>query len=223
MDLELIEKELTRAVEALGNETYGKDAMFTVLDQTSKLANIYKTISGADIEATRANDDHDKATKECELKNKEIDARIETDRERAKIDNAKNQLEQARIDMEKERLHTTDRTENRKLDIEKAKVETAEKSDAKKNAIDEQRLILDRDKLISESSANKAALNQRKYETALNVGKDVLLVLLQVGVGIATTKHSFSFGRDVLKFEETGTVCSTVGRTVIPKLLGRTK
>ena len=198
MELNFLEKEMVRAGKALASESYGSDEAGAILNQMTKLADMYKTISETDANRTRIDDAHDKDVKELEIRESENKAR--------------NELETKRLELERD-----------KASLEKEKLISTNEADKNRLALDEKKLKLDElkaDAELQETVANRA---QRNREMIFGISKDMLLSGLQIGVGIASSIVGLKFGQQILKFEETGAVVSWTGKNVFPKILGKLK
>ena len=205
MELNFLEKEMVRAGKALASESYGSDEAAAVLNQMTKLADVYKTISETDANRTRVDDAHDKDVKELEIRESENKAR--------------NEIETKRLELDKERMNV----ERDKISLEKEKLESEKEIDKHRSELDEKKLKLDELKAEHEHQDNDLNRVARKRETILGISRDVVLAGLQIGVGIASSITALKFGQQILHFEETGAVVSWTGKNVFPKILGKLK
>ena len=212
MELNFLEKEMARAGKALASESGGSDEAAAVLNQMTKLADVYKTISETDANRTRVDDAHDKDVKELEIRESENKARNELETKRLELDTEKMNVEKLRVELERD-----------KTSLEKEKLISTNEADRNRLALDEKKLKLDElkaDAELQETVANRA---QRNREMIFGISKDVLLSGLQIGVGIASSIVGLKFGQQILKFEETGSVVSWTGKNIFPKILGKLK
>ena len=212
MELGIFEQEMARARKALSAESYGSDEAAAVLNQMTKLADVYKTISETDANRTRVDDAHDKDVKELEIRESENKARNELETKRLELDTEKMNVEKLRVELERD-----------KTSLEKEKLISTNEADRNRLALDEKKLKLDElkaDAELQETVANRA---QRNREMIFGISKDVLLSGLQIGVGIASSIVGLKFGQQILKFEETGSVVSWTGKNIFPKILGKLK
>ena len=212
MELGIFEQEMARARKALNAESYGSDEAGAILNQMTKLADMYKIVSEADANRTRVDDTHDKDVKELEIRESENKARNELETKRLELDTEKMNVEKLRVELERD-----------KASLEKEKLESTNEADKRRSELDEKKLKLDELKVeheLQETVANRA---QRNREMIFGISKDVLLSGLQIGVGIASSIVGLKFGQQILKFEETGAVVSWTGKNVFPKILGKLK
>ena len=212
MELGIFEQEMARARKALSAESYGSDEAGAILNQMTKLADMYKTISETDANRTRVDDAHDKDVKELEIRESENKARNELETKRLELDTEKMNVEKLRVELERD-----------KTSLEKEKLISTNEADKNRLALDEKKLKLDElkaDAELQETVANRA---QRNREMIFGISKDVLLSGLQIGVGIASSIVGLKFGQQILKFEETGSVVSWTGKNIFPKILGKLK
>lgn len=212
MELGIFEQEMARARKALNAESYGSDEAGAILNQMTKLADMYKIVSEADANRTRVDDTHDKDVKELEIRESENKARNELETKRLELDTEKMNVEKLRVELERD-----------KASLEKEKLESTNETDKRRSELDEKKLKLDELKVeheLQETVANRA---QRNREMIFGISKDVLLSGLQIGVGIASSIVGLKFGQQILKFEETGAVVSWTGKNVFPKILGKLK
>ena len=212
MELGIFEQEMARARKALAFESYGSDEAGAILNQMTKLADMYKTISETDANRTRVDDAHDKDAKELEIRESENKARNELETKRLELDTEKMNVEKLRLEIERD-----------KASLEKEKLKSTNEADKRRSELDEKRLKLDElkaDAELQETVANRA---QRNREMIFGISKDMLLSGLQIGVGIASSIVGLKFGQQILKFEETGAVVSWTGKNVFPKILGKLK
>ena len=212
MELGIFEQEMVRARKALASESYGSDEAAAILNQMTKLADVYKTISETDANRTRVDDAHDKDVKELEIRESENKARNELETKRLELDTEKMNVEKLRVELERD-----------KTSLEKEKLISTNEADKNRLALDEKKLKLDElkaDAELQETVANRA---QRNREMIFGISKDVLLSGLQIGVGIASSIVGLKFGQQILKFEETGSVVSWTGKNIFPKILGKLK
>lgn len=205
MELSFLEKEMVRAGKALASESYGSDEAMCVLNQMTKLADVYKTISETDTNRNRVDDAHDKDVKELEIRESENKSRNELETKRLELDKTKTDIEQKRLSIEES-----------KVALEKEKLASTSDLDAKRLKLDE----LKAETELQETVANRA---QRNRETILGISKDVVLAGLQIAVGVTSSVTALKFGQQILKFEETGTVVSWTGKNMFPKILGKLK
>ena len=212
MELGFLEKEMVRAGKALASESYGSDEATFVLNQMTKLADMYKTISEADTNRTRVDDAHDKDVKELEIRESENKARNELEKQRLEVEQTKTDIEQKRLTIEES-----------KVALEKEKLASTNEIDKRRSELDEKHLKIDELKAEREYQDNIANRAQRNRETILGISKDVILASLQIGVGVASSITAVKFGQQILKFEETGAVVSWTGKNVFPKILGKLK
>ena len=212
MELGIFEQEMARARKALNAESYGSDEAGAILNQMTKLADMYKIVSEADANRTRVDDTHDKDVKELEIRESENKARNELETKRLELDTEKMNVEKLRVELERD-----------KASLEKEKLESTNEADKRRSELDEKKLKLDELKVeheLQETVANRA---QRNREMIFGISKDVLLSGLQIGVGIASSIVGLKFGQQILKFEETGSVVSWTGKNIFPKILGKLK
>ena len=212
MELNFLEKEMVRAGKALASESYGSDEAAAVLNQMTKLADVYKTISETDANRTRVDDAHDKDVKELEIRENENKARNELETKRLELDTEKMNVEKLRVELERD-----------KTSLEKEKLISTNEADRNRLALDEKKLKLDElkaDAELQETVANRA---QRNREMIFGISKDVLLSGLQIGIGAVSSIVAVKFGQQILKFEETGSVVSWTGKNIFPKILGKLK
>lgn len=212
MELGFLEKEMVRAGKALASESYGSDEATFVLNQMTKLADMYKTISEADTNRNRVDDAHDKDVKELEIRESENKARNELEKQRLEVERTKTDIEQKRLTIEES-----------KVALEKEKLASTNEIDKRRSELDEKHLKIDELKAEREYQDNIANRAQRNRETILGISKDMILAGLQIGVGVASSITAVKFGQQILKFEETGTVVSWAGKNVFPKILGKLK
>lgn len=212
MELGFLEKEMVRAGKALASESYGSDEAMCVLNQMTKLADVYKTISETDTNRNRVDDAHDKDVKEFEIRESENKARNELEKQRMELDKTKTDIEQKRLTIEES-----------KVALEKEKLASTNEIDKRRSELDEKHLKIDELKAEREYQDNIANRAQRNRETILGISKDVILAGLQIGVGVASSITAVKFGQQILKFEETGAVVSWTGKNVFPKILGKLK
>lgn len=212
MELGIFEQEMARARKALSAESYGSDEAKEILGQMSKLADMYKTVSEADINRNRVDDAHDKDIKELEIREAENQARNELEAKRLELDVERTNVEKLRLEIERD-----------KASLEKEKLISTSEADKRRSELDEKRLKLDELKAEHEYQDNISNRALRKRETILGVSRDVVLAGLQIGVGIASSITALKFGQQILHFEETGAVVSWTGKNVFPKILGKLK
>ena len=212
MELGFLEKEMVRAGKALASESYGSDEATFVLNQMTKLADMYKTISEADTNRNRVDDAHDKDVKELEIRESENKARNELEKQRLEVEQTKTGIEQKRLTIEES-----------KVALEKEKLASTNEIDKRRSELDEKHLKIDELKAEREYQDNIANRVQRNHEMILGISKDVILAGLQIGVGVASSITAVKFGQQVLKFEETGAVVSWTGKNIFPKILGKIK
>ena len=212
MELGIFEQEMARARKALSAESYGSDEAKEILGQMSKLADMYKTVSEADINRNRVDDAHEKDLKELEIREAENQARNELEAKRLELDVERTNVEKLRLEIEKD-----------KASLEKEKLESTNEADKRRSELDEKRLKLDELKAEHEYQDNISNRALRKRETILGISRDVVLAGLQIGVGIASSITALKFGQQILHFEETGAVVSWTGKNVFPKILGKLK
>lgn len=223
MELKPIEKELNRALVSLGSKDYGSDDAEAVIRQATKLAEIYKTVSSADVEAAKVEDAHDKEKDDFELRKSIENRKMALEESRFETDKSKLDMEKTKIEFDKDRAERADHVENRKIELEERRLKMESANDLARKELDTQRLKLDEKKIDRDSEASFLDRAQRSKEARFGFCKDTGIALLQIGTGVATTAIGVIFGREVLKFEETGTVCSIVGKSIIPKILGKIK
>ena len=212
MELGIFEQEMVRARKALASESYGSDEAGAILNQMTKLADMYKTISETDANRTRVDDAHDKDVKELEIREAENKAKNELETKRLELDTEKMNVEKLRVELERD-----------KTSLEKEKLISTNEADKNRLALDEKKLKLDElkaDAELQETVANRA---QRNREMIFGISKDVLLSGLQIGIGAVSSIVAVKFGQQILKFEETGSVVSWTGKNIFPKILGKLK
>ena len=212
MELGIFEQEMTRARKALSAESYRSDAAKEILGQMSKLVDMYKTVSEADINRNRVDDAHEKDLKELEIREAENQAKNELETKRLELDTEKMNVEKLRVELERD-----------KTSLEKEKLKSTNEADKRRSELDEKRLKLDELKAEHEHQDNDLNRVARKRETILGISRDVVLAGLQIGVGIASSITALKFGQQILHFEETGAVVSWTGKNVFPKILGKLK
>ena len=212
MELGIFEQEMARARKALSAESYRSDAAKEILGQMSKLVDMYKTVSEADINRNRVDDAHEKDLKELEIREAENQARNELETKRLELDTEKMNVEKLRVELERD-----------KTSLEKEKLKSTNEADKRRSELDEKRLKLDELKAEHEHQDNDLNRVARKRETILGISRDVVLAGLQIGVGIASSITALKFGQQILHFEETGAVVSWTGKNVFPKILGKLK
>ena len=118
MELGIFEQEMARARKALSAESYGSDEAKEILGQMSKLADMYKIVSEADINRNRVDDAHEKDVKELEIREAENQARNELEAKRLELDTEKMNVEKLRLEIEKD-----------KASLEKEKLESTNEAD----------------------------------------------------------------------------------------------
>ena len=212
MELGIFEQEMARARKALSAESYGSDEAKEILGQMSKLADMYKTVSEADINRNRVDDAHENDVEELEIREAENQARNELETKRLELDVERTNVEKLRLEIERD-----------KASLEKEKLISTSEADKRRSELDEKRLKLDELKAEHEYQDNISNRALRKRETILGISRDVVLAGLQIGVGIASSITALKFGQQILHFEETGSVVSWTGKNVFPKILGKLK